>query len=162
MSAQVPLIYAPRAERITLSLPGRALALVISLTCLAVFIAGSQVTPDPSGMGTHLQLNLPPCSFYRVTHLPCPSCGMTTSFAWFFRGNILASLYIQPMGATLALMAVIVFWTGLYIALTARPVYRLMRFLPNGYYIMPLLAWGIAAWAWKIFIHTYGIDGWRH
>jgi Protein of unknown function (DUF2752) len=160
MAVDVPLIYSPRCQPIKLPLAGRAVAFAISLACLAVFITANRLTPDPSGMGTHTQLNLPECNFYRTTGLPCPSCGMTTSFTWFFHGNFLASFYVQPMGALLAILAAIAFWTGLYIAVTGQPVYRLARFVPLRYGVIALIAFGIVAWAWKIFIHVHGIDGW--
>jgi hypothetical protein len=85
---------------------------------------------------------------------------MTTSFAWFVRGRLLASLYVQPMGAVLAALAGCCVWAGLYLAFTGRPVYRLLYLRPGGHYFLPLLGLGIAAWAWKIFIHLRGIDGW--
>jgi hypothetical protein len=86
---------------------------------------------------------------------------MTTSFAWFVRGNIPASLWVQPMGTVLALAACIVFWSALYIGITGRPIARLMRLIPARYYVVPLLAWAIFAWGWKMWIHLRGIDGWR-
>jgi hypothetical protein len=86
---------------------------------------------------------------------------MTTSFAYFSRGNLLASLYVQPMGMVLAALTVAAFWTSLYIALTGRPALRLLQLIPAGYYFLPLMFFGIAAWGWKIFIHLHGIDGWR-
>ncbi|NBO19844.1 MAG: DUF2752 domain-containing protein, partial [Proteobacteria bacterium] len=41
------------------------------------------LTPDARGLGTHEQLGLPPCGFYLWYGLPCPSCGMTTSWPHF-------------------------------------------------------------------------------
>jgi hypothetical protein len=126
-----------------------------------VLVTAADLTPSPTGMGTHTELGLQQCAWAARTGLPCPSCGMTTSFSWFARGNLLASFYIQPMGALLAMLAVAIFWIGLYEALTARPVHRLILFVRPRYYVVPLLGWAIIAWAWKIFIHTHGIDGWR-
>ncbi len=85
---------------------------------------------------------------------------MTTSYAWFARGNFLASFYVQPMGFLLALLTVVAFWMGLYVALTGRAVYRLLARGPSRYYVPGLLVWAIIAWGWKIFIHLHGIDGW--
>jgi hypothetical protein len=157
----VPNIYAvvPRAEPV--SAYGRLLALAAAGGCLAVLLLAAYLTPSPSGMGTHRDgLGLPPCNFLRTTGLPCPSCGMTTSFAWFAKGNLLASAYVQPMGTVLALLAAACVWGGFYIALTGRPAHRLLRMLPAGYTLIPLLLLGILAWGWKILIHLNGIDGW--
>ena len=85
---------------------------------------------------------------------------MTTSFTWFVRGNVAASVYVQPMGAMLAFLAACSVWVGLYIGLTGRPVHRLLRLVPSRYYLVPLFALAILAWAWKILIHVHGWDGW--
>jgi len=86
---------------------------------------------------------------------------MTTSFAWFVRGNFLASFYVQPMGFVLAVAAAMTFWASIYVAATARPVYVLLSFVPRSYLLLPALLFGAAAWGWKIFIHLHGMDGWR-
>jgi hypothetical protein len=144
-----------------MTLVGRLAALVIGVGCLAVLIQAVRLHPDPAGLGTHTQMGLQPCYLITLCGIPCPTCGMTTSFAWFARGNIAASFYVQPMGCVLAALTVAVFWTALYIAATGRAVFRLILFIPSRYYIFPLLGWALAAWAWKIFIHTSGIDGWH-
>lgn len=86
---------------------------------------------------------------------------MTTSFAWFVRGNVAASLYVQPMGTVLAALCGLSVWAGFYIAITARPLHWLIFSAPPSRVALPLLTLALAAWAWKIFIHLHGIDGWR-
>ena len=86
---------------------------------------------------------------------------MTTSFAWFVRGNFLASLYVQPMGTVLATICGMTVWAAAYIALTGRPAHRLLSALPARYHLVPLLSFAVLAWAWKIFIHLHRIDGWK-
>ncbi len=86
---------------------------------------------------------------------------MTTSFSHFVRGNWLASFYVQPMGFLLAIITGGVFWAGLYIAVTGRPIHRLLRQLPMVVLIAAFMGLGIAAWGWKIYIHVHGIDGWK-
>ena len=139
----------------------RVLALAVALGCLSVLVLAAYLRPSPTGVGSHRSLGLNSCQFLDSTGLPCPSCGMTTSFTWFARGNLLASLYVQPMGAVLAAVAACCVWGGFYVAATGRPVYRLLRLLPARYYLMPLLAWALLAWGWKILIHLNGLDGWR-
>ena len=85
---------------------------------------------------------------------------MTTSFAWFARGNLLASLYVQPAGLVLAVLTTMLFWACLYIALTGSPLHRLLRLGQPAVYLFTLFGVGILAWAWKIFIYLRGIDGW--
>jgi hypothetical protein len=87
---------------------------------------------------------------------------MTTSWTWLVRGNIAASLYVQPMGTVVAVLTVCCFWVALYTAITGRPVYRLLRVIRSRYYFVPLLSFAILAWGWKIFIHLSGRDGWHY
>jgi Protein of unknown function (DUF2752) len=137
------------------------LAAAIALACGGVLIVASQLTPNPDGLGTHLQMGLQRCGFLQQTGLPCPSCGMTTSFAWFARGNIVASLYVQPMGTLLAILCGITAWAGGYVAITGRAAHRLITSLPPRFHLWPLLGFALVAWGWKMFIHLHGIDGWR-
>ncbi|HET6249769.1 MAG TPA: DUF2752 domain-containing protein [Tepidisphaeraceae bacterium] len=123
-------------------------------------ITAARLEPSHTGVATHRGLGLPPCEFLRRTGLPCPSCGMTTSFSWFARGNIAASLYVQPMGTLLAALTCATIWIGLYVAITGRPVYRLFGLASGRYLYMPLLVMGLAAWGYKILIHLSGHDGW--
>ena len=157
----VPLIFSPKPEPGHVSLYGRFVALLLSLGCLTLLVLAALLTPDPSGLGTHMGLGLPACSWIRNYGIPCPTCGMTTSFSWFARGNFLASFYIQPMGAVLAILATVTFWAGLYIAATGRAAYQMLRYIPARYMIFPFFAFWLLAWCWKIFIHVHGIDGWR-
>ena len=140
---------------------GRLLAALIGGCCLSVLLVATQLTPRPDGLGTHRALGLPECGFLVRTGLPCPACGMTTSFAWFVRGNLAASLYVQPMGTALAVLCGLSVWAGFYIAITARPLHWLIFSAPPRQVALPLLVLALAAWAWKIFIHLRGIDGWR-
>jgi hypothetical protein len=137
------------------------MAFGLAILCLAVLAVASALAPNSSGMATHLQLGLQPCGFLVRTGLPCPACGMTTSFAWFARGNFLASFYLQPMGMVLAMICGCCVWTGGYVALTGRPVYRAFSIVPEKAWLIPLLTLAILAWAWKMYIHLHGIDGWR-
>jgi hypothetical protein len=157
----VPLIYSPLAPRVRVGPGGRLFALFVSLTCLTPLVIAALVRPDPSGLGTHTQLGLGACAFQQATGIPCPSCGMTTSWAWFARGNLIASLWVQPMGTVLAFLTVTVFWAGLYIAATGRAAHHLLRYIPAGYIVRPLVVLGLLAWAWKVFLEIHHWDGWR-
>ena len=156
----VPIIYTPSVLRLTVSPWGRLLALGVAVAVLAVLVIAVTLEPASEGIGTHRAMGFAACQFERTTRLPCATCGMTTSFAWFVRGNWLASLYVQPMGFVAAMGTGTVFWAGLYIALTGRPIQRLLKQLPGVWLVAAAAGLGIAAWAWKIFIHLRGIDGW--
>ncbi len=142
---------------------GRLLSLGIAGGCLTLLLLAALLTPNPAGTGTHTGLTilrLRPCNFLYTTGIPCPSCGMTTSFAHFVRGRFLASLYLQPMGFVLAGLCAVFFWVAAYEVVTGRPAHRIFRQIPYNYWLIPLLGFAVAAWAWKIFIHARGLDGW--
>lgn len=160
MESAVPRLYARFAPTPLLRGWGRILAGIIALACLTPLIIATRLAPSHTGIDTHRGLGLPTCSFLDRTGLPCPTCGMTTSFAWFVRGNLLASFYVQPMGFIVAALCAMTFWVGLYIGLTGKPVHQLLTSLPIRYHLLPLMAITVAGWAWKILIHLRGIDGW--
>ena len=68
------------------------------LSASAVLAVAARLQPAAAGYGTHLQLGLPPCNFLLWTHHPCPSCGMTTCFAWMMRGQIAKAFAANPFG----------------------------------------------------------------
>ncbi|MCC6424913.1 MAG: DUF2752 domain-containing protein [Phycisphaerales bacterium] len=155
-----PLVYTPQFQHPKLELGMRLIALGIAAGCAIVLGLAAWLHPSRSGVGSHEQLRLTQCQFLSHTGLPCPTCGMTTSFSWFAHGNIPASFYVQPMGMLLAVIAVITIWTGLYIAITGRPALRILKFLPRLPWVSIFLVLLVAAWGWKIWIHLHGIDGW--
>lgn len=65
------------------------------------------------------------------------------------------------MGAVLAAICCLALWGSAYVALTGRPVHRLIGDLIGRHALLPLLFFAIAAWGWKIFIHLTGHDGWH-
>jgi hypothetical protein len=71
---------------------------------LAVVLTATQLTPDHSGMGTHQQLGLPPCGFLVVTGIPCPGCGLTTSFSHMVRAQFTGATRANPFGVMLFLV----------------------------------------------------------
>ena len=65
---------------------------------LVLFLAW-WLSPDPRGYGTHEQLGLPPCSAELLFGLPCPFCGMTTSFSLMAHQRWRDAFLVQPAGA---------------------------------------------------------------
>ena len=155
------LIYTRVGEAPRIGWLGRALAATIGLSCLAVLILAAWLQPSRTGLATHTTMGFEECQFLKRTNLPCPSCGMTTSFAWYARGNVIASFYVQPMGFVLAVLASATVWAALYIAITGKPAHRLVRLIPSRYYLLPILTFAVIAWGWKMFIHLRGLDGWN-
>jgi hypothetical protein len=70
---------------------------LISLATLTLAVA-RYVRPSANGYGTHQQLGLPPCVFFKLVGIPCPSCGLTTSFAHAARFHFYQALLTQPFG----------------------------------------------------------------
>lgn len=81
-----------------------------------------------------------------LTGKPCPTCGMTTSFALLVRGDVRASLEANWVGTTLA-----VFWAGLMIwalasGFAGRPLFvprgkgELLVTIAVGFFLMLMLA----------------------
>lgn len=85
--------------RLLLVLYGLVVAIPLVVACF--------LTPDPDGKGygTHEQMGLPPCTFTTATGVRCPSCGMTTSWAYFVRGRVDRAILSNSGGTLLALIA---------------------------------------------------------
>ncbi|MBX3442928.1 MAG: DUF2752 domain-containing protein [Planctomyces sp.] len=66
---------------------GRAAAAVTGLAFAALLAVAASIQPDVRGYGSHEQLGMSPCGFQVMFQMPCPSCGATTSFAHFVRGE---------------------------------------------------------------------------
>ncbi|HMP79085.1 MAG TPA: DUF2752 domain-containing protein [Pirellulaceae bacterium] len=72
--------------------------------CLALATARC-LTPDERGYGTHQQLGLPPCSGRYLWRGVCPSCGMTTSWSWMMRGNLVRAAEANISGLAMGIAA---------------------------------------------------------
>ena len=81
-----------------------------------LLILAGILRPDSSGMGTHQQLGLPPCTTVMLFGIPCPTCGMTTSWSHFTRGEWIASWSANPGGFCLAIVTTI---TGIWAFVSA-------------------------------------------
>jgi hypothetical protein len=71
----------------------------VLITSAAIVLAIARwLHPAANGYGTHQQLGLPPCAFFKLTGIPCPSCGLTTSFAHAARLHLYQAFITQPFG----------------------------------------------------------------
>ena len=106
----------------------RGVLLAVAFGLVAVFAIAAWLDPyDAEGRArrseTHLQIGLPPCTFRSLTGIPCPSCGMTTSFALLVCGDLENSLKANAVGTLLALFGLLVIpWSGASVLLR-RPVW---------------------------------------
>lgn len=98
---------AEAVSRAILSHSERGFLFILAIGIMVVMAIAVWLTPDPKGFGTHLQLGLPECGFRSATGMNCPHCGMTTSFAWFVRGQWQRSFQANPAGLMLAMSAVV-------------------------------------------------------
>ena len=84
------------------------IALIVSgSTLLALLATAYWLTPDPRGVGTHEQLGLPPCTIRLIWGLRCPGCGMTTSWAYYVRGQWINSAHANVGGMALAMLSTV-------------------------------------------------------
>ena len=141
----VSAAVATRSARIT--------SAIVAAASLALLTVAWILRPSADGLGTHQQLGLPPCGWIVAADLPCPTCGMTTSFSHAANGDLVSSFVAQPFGMLLALSTAVVVVVGAYTAVTGS---MLAPFLAG--MISPRVGWIavallIMAWAWKIVDH---------
>lgn len=124
-----------------------AVVLICSALLIGVLL---YVTPAREGMGTHTQLGLPPCSWPGEFGIPCPTCGVTTSLAWFVRGRWIASAVAQPLGLLLGLLLLAGIVNGA-IGLVSGRWWRINTFrVPVGWMAGAAGAAALAAWGYKL------------
>jgi hypothetical protein len=135
------------------TLVGLALALS-GVFAVAIWLNPYNDDGSPRTMATHRQMHLPPCTFYATTGLPCPSCGMTTSFALLMHGDVLNSLRANAVGTLLAVFCLMLIPWCLASAvrrqtLFLRSLERTLTFVVLAFLSLMLLRWMIVlAWAW--------------
>ncbi len=86
----------------------RAFWVVAGVVAWGVLGAAAWLRPDGRGFGTHQQLGLPPCMFEAMVGVPCPGCGLTTSFAHMAHGHVFQAFGAHLMGPFLFLLTLAV------------------------------------------------------
>lgn len=97
----------------------RAFTALLAAGLLALLAIARTLSPAVTGLGTHQQLGLPPCSMRVLFGMRCPACGMTTAWSHWTRGQWWMAAQANVGGCCLALLAVAVAvaaaqatWTG--------------------------------------------------
>jgi hypothetical protein len=127
-------------------------AALVLIGCVALLGVAAYLKPDPRGYGTHQQLGAGPCGMLVMTGLPCPTCGMTTAFAYTVRGQFLQAFRAQPAGFLLAVgTGVLALACGWTLARGRWPMARLWLANPHKLFLL-LLVLLLGGWAGKIVI----------
>ena len=152
-SPPLPLAHSVSSRAVSLrtfSLWDHALYALAWSGFLSVLLLAAWLKPDPSGIGTHTQIHLPPCGFYVLFHRPCPSCGMTTAFALVAHGHPLMAIKTQPAGMAVFL-AGLSLWLYLPFAWRRRKpfehVFEHRAFLPV---VIALILLILGVWSWRL------------
>src|SRR5262245_13902745 len=131
-----------------MSPPRRWVLVGLAAALASVFGVAGWLRPDERGYGTHEQLGLPPCAFRAITGIPCPSCGMTTSFAYVVRGQLSRAAWANPGGCLLAIGTVGLIPWCLISAMVGRPLG--LRSLDRAAIAAVLLVFGISLLGWMV------------
>ncbi|QQS45370.1 MAG: DUF2752 domain-containing protein [Acidobacteriota bacterium] len=130
----------------------RLVYLLVACGSIAAIVTGRFLTPSATGVGTHEQLGLPACPTLQLTGFPCPSCGLTTSFALAARLDFNSALLVQPFGLAAFILAIALIPVSFYLMLRRIPVNDLIFSRGSNPILYLLLALYLAGWMYKIVI----------
>ena len=128
---------------------------------LVIFAIAIKLDPylsdgSPRVLATHRQLGLPPCTFLEVTHVPCPACGMTTSFSLLIRGDVANSLRANWAGTLLAAFCLAVIPWGIYAVVRGRSLF--VRSLEKASIGVVVMVLGLAMVRWVVVVALTRFD----
>ncbi|MDX9974545.1 MAG: DUF2752 domain-containing protein [FCB group bacterium] len=115
----------------TLNATERMSGVALAAAFAVVFLVALWLKPDGRGFGTHEQLGMRPCTFQQVLHIPCPTCGMTTSSSLMAHGHVLEAFRCQPAGAALFAGGAVAAVAGLVFAAMGRQPAMVDRLAAN-------------------------------
>jgi hypothetical protein len=101
-------------------------------------------------LATHQQLGLPPCTFLEATGIPCPACGMTTSFSLLIRGDVANSLRANWAGTLLAGFCLAVIPWAVYSVVRGRSLF--VRSLEKALIGVVIAVLGLAMLRWAVVV----------
>ncbi len=115
-----------------------------------VYMVSFMVSPSHEGIGTHVKFFLPPCTLYKLTGLPCPFCGATTSFSLLAKGEFLKGFKANLFAGLLFISGILVFVYSL-VCLAAGKAFKLdsiISLIKKGkWFIISALC---ISWAYKV------------
>jgi hypothetical protein len=97
------------------------------LAACGALVLGRTMHLDRGDIGMQLRLGLPTCSFTERTGLPCPGCGVTTSFALTLHADLASAARVHGAGPLLALICVVVAMYTPYAVAHAHAPARVLR-----------------------------------
>ncbi len=135
-------------------------ALLVAAAGLAGLLGlARSLVPDPRGYGTHLQLGLRPCGFATVTGRLCPTCGMTTAFAWFSRGRVDRSWRANPAGCLFAMSSIPVMVWLVACAVRGEPVGFASLTGPVMGLLLAGVAFSLMSWLIRLIVSPASLAG---
>jgi hypothetical protein len=147
----------PRPELASRSVPSpklgrtsRVFMVFSALGLMGVLGIARWLEPDARGHGTHTQLGLYPCTFLTLTGYKCPSCGMTTAFAWTVRGRLGQAWRSNPAGSLIAPVCVLMVPWLLVGAARGRPLGAKTLEGPLIAVVVAAVALSLAAWTLRL------------
>jgi hypothetical protein len=135
-----------------LSRKSRAFMVFSALGLVLVLGIARWLEPDARGHGTHTQLGLLPCSLLTITGYKCPSCGMTTAFAWSVRGNLVRAWQSNPVGMLMVPVCVLLVPWLLVGAARGRPWGTKTLEGPLIAVVVAAVALSLAAWTLRLLL----------
>jgi len=128
----------------------RVLSGFLSAGLLGILSLSAWLSPSSDGHGTHTQLGMRPCMWAAALDKPCPTCGMTTSFAHAGEGHWLESFTTQPMGTLLVILTSVIFWGALAQTLSGARLGSMIQPALRPRVIWTMVALLMVAWIYKI------------
>ena len=125
---------------------------LLGTTPLIVLITAAFLTPSGEGHGTHTQLGLPPCGFLASTGLPCPGCGLTTSFAHMMRFEWAGAAAANAFGVALFLVSAFTIPISYFAMFRGLPVMATMERLQFEKVVVLLAVCSTMVWSIRILI----------
>lgn len=142
-----PLFYRVQPVR---AMRARGWALAVFLVCSTVLVVAVCLSPAASGLGTHRQLGLQPCSMIVLFGYPCPTCGMTTAFSNAVRGEFISAFRAQPAGLVFAVGTALAAAMGLSTVVTGR-VWTINWYrIPPGRLLIGIVLLIVSGWGFKL------------